>query len=99
MGVLQAHVFMSDDDPNLQNACHATMGEKIPVTYLNCSWHTYRACRKNIASKISAAFSEKAVVHQILRVLTDGKEEGEFYKKCKGFLSNILESRFKYFHD
>ncbi|KAK3878127.1 hypothetical protein Pcinc_008352 [Petrolisthes cinctipes] len=50
MGVVQAQVFMSDDDPLFRNAWYATMGGDITVKYLNCSWHTDRAFRKSISS-------------------------------------------------
>ncbi|KAK3866287.1 hypothetical protein Pcinc_028167 [Petrolisthes cinctipes] len=86
MGVVQAQVFMSDDDPLFRNAWYATMGGDITVKYLNCSWHTDRAFRKSISSKISVSFIEKATVYQMLRALMDEEEEDKFHKQCEGFL-------------
>lgn len=101
MGQVRAYTFMSDDDPVFRNAWDATMGRdmNLPVKYINCSWHTDRSFRKNIASKISAPFMEKLSVYQMVRVLMDEQEENEFHKQCKGFLSYLLEAGFERFHD
>ncbi|XP_050724593.1 uncharacterized protein LOC127002553 [Eriocheir sinensis] len=101
MGQVRAYTFMSDDDPVFRNAWDATMGRdmNLPVKYINCSWHTDRSFRKNIASKISAPFMEKLSVYQMVRVLMDEQEENEFHKQCKGFLSYMLEAGFERFHD
>lgn len=86
--------------PFFRNAWDEVMGgEGVPITYLNCSWHTDKTFRKNIASKINAPISEKVSVYHMLRVLMDELQEKEFHKKCSGFFKYLQESGFKTFHD
>ena len=99
VGPISASVFMSDDDATFRNAWSTTMNEEThsKTLYLNCTWHTDRALRKSIGSKISAPVSEKTVVYQMFRALMDEPDEATFHKQCNGFLIYLTQAGFNSF--
>lgn len=99
VGLLNADVFLSDDDPIYRNAWKRSMSELRTPIFLNCSWHTDRTFRKSIASKITAPTSEKAVIYQMVRALMDEPDEQAFKQECQGFLKYLLEAGFSAFHE
>ena len=98
VGPIHAKVFMSDDDCIYRNAWKQVMeiDQSVKTKYLLCSWHVYRAIRKNIASKISAPVAKKHHVYHMFRVLFEEHEESKFMIEAENFLkfldgANLIE--------
>jgi len=101
VGLMKAHVFMSDDTDIFRNSFINSFGQSSISNILTCSWHVDSAWQKFIHTMKNVDFKTRLEIYRICRILMETADEIEFWDLATSFLSWLNEKDcqdfYKYF--
>lgn len=91
VGIINPHVFMSDDAPQYFSAWQKQFGENTYTQKLLCRWHLDKTWRRAIQDKVPKE-NQPEVYHNLL-VLLNESTQSEFTKQLQGFLTFLSNNQ------